>query len=1434
MLTMVYTGCTPPTAGTDQAVEGDLSGSIAFFSNIRLSGEQNFTVVYSTSPSATTVSAFYVPVASTAIDAAETGAEVVFASSIPVGANQTTSISTAGIAVGLYRIGLNIVDGGSSIRILSQGTFELTELPTPEFSEPDRDLQILAGAPVDIRVNVGDNENAVQWRLFFVEASSSIDGLAANQIGSEIATGSASQIITIWNTTGLATGAYRIGISVTDSGQSIAGAVSSGTTIPDPTFSAFSVTIVDEIPMRSPPTVVVTQPATNIEMLASDTTLIQFEVTRFEGETQFEKVTPFFDVDDIPTNGNETPIGQPFEPFPLDTTNVVFAGNLIALGQTVFIGVTAEDGVGDPVTTYATGTIKRLDPDAARLTVTQPTNALSQKPGTSIGVAWQVDNLPTTANAEADVFVRRIGADGNPVNATLLDADKINVNPFPLAQTTTTFLATESGKFRVTVRLTFTDGSSDDLVADATVDIQISTLPTVFWLGALAGANPQIKGAIFEGVQFEDNAGSAFEGGEDFDGGGLDETFIVSRYAKPLFQNPSGVGPGEAYMLRGNSIRYAGRHNLNSVANTGVPGFVFTGITPDQGLAPTDTDGMASIFISGDADADGIGEVIFGFPRSFSERQRVLGGPEMVSSNGKLENICPMGTNYPQFTRGGIVIVSSRNTELQSRVNDESNRRCGLDSVGQLFESRFTGVLITPEGVLANVVSPEPGQGTLCQGTSWMEDRLSFVDTEGNCPPEGPPNFIGCSNFLGGDGEQETLVEPTFGFDPRLADHYLCNFPIPCFLGDPHGSLQEDCPGVDVLDSGCNLSQTNAFGLVQFDINLCSQTVDIMEATPPGGDPLAEQTCEAGKDLVRPQLAPLGRAWVEPTVRFMSSGFYRERISGTGDAGDADSTNWNDVSRSNSVFTGGAGRIDSLIGCRFIGETVNEGYGTSITQSDDNLFVTAPFRQTVIRTDPVRTRGGIAYSIEDYQPIGNLPRFWQLPEDLGFDASVYGGLGTPAQPHQYLANGRSHMGVQLGAVAIAHADVTNNLDILGDTEEQISNVLGIPDFNQDGRVDVLIGAPLGDVDDDGTADGAAYVIYRRAETLEGDFDLADLKRNVGDPERLSGVLIREALGSEQRFGESIAGDFDFNRDGAKDIVIGNPDGNGGTGEVVIVFGNVDLISPEDGIPVETEGGNVGLLDRGEGARITGIEVGSEFGFNIRNIGDIDGDGFNDLAIAAPNATPMFDANPNDAVDTLDTPGIDANLDGVRDNVTGPTGIPDFEADGITAIIDANDELNHAGLVYIILSSTNTDNFAAAPGGVEDISITQLGTDNLNGLIIVGHRGDRFAANGDLLHEGDFLGGGDAGEDGPVMVNGVEINYGGNASKAPAQFMGAGGVMLERERGRSSGLGRLGDIDGDGFGDFALGSQLADPRVNSFTGQGTKNGGEAYIIYGFTP
>ncbi|MEE9295872.1 MAG: hypothetical protein V3W34_13045 [Phycisphaerae bacterium] len=903
-----------------------------------------------------------------------------------------------------------------------------------------------------------------------------------------------------------------------------------------------------------------------------------------------------------------------------------------------------------------------------------------------------------------------------------------------------------------------------------------STLPQILWVGSIdppLGAPQQnLPGMILEGVNFEDNAGSAFAAGEDFTGDGIDDFFVLARYAKPRFENPQGIGVGEAYLIAGSQNRRLGRFNLNSTGLLQLPGVVFTGIEPPF-FTPT-TEGLTDLLIIPDVDGDNVAELAFGVPNITS------------ASRGALELA-------GQFQRGGIVIVSSQTSTLSATTSDA---RISLHDVGQ----RFVVEAVIPEPEIGPLCRDAAGQAYLVDSGGWFVDMQSYEDGELDDGP--PPVAVSCGGCVGSrpdptpDGLPDTWVQPSFGFVPALAPPFNINR---CQLvGDcPSNEVQPGDPQPDPDPTGCPIMLTIGPSSLSC---TCSALCQVPCSQPPATGPCCSNV-------------PFS----------IGSGFYPDNIA---------------IGVPNAPFS------PLGLGARILGKNLGDRFGTSITISGSDLIVSAPLRSGSSGETPALLPPGTVVPNSGVAYIFNNDAYW---------------LGVPPKPHQYMIDTASHFGApppnapRRGGIGA--------LTIVGQANQNIENLLGIDDFNRDSRVDIAVGAPNAN-----SQDGLVYIAFRRAAPLEGDYVLNNLTLAPSDPQRLVGVLIRGETNSQ--FGASLTstldfdhdgklgfegdqeldpgddGIIDFNGDGISDLVVGAPGADGGVGEVYVIFGGTFINTPAGGAAIQD------LIDEGNAVRISGstLDTDGAFGFNIANAGDVDGDGTNDLLVAAPNATPRFDTAPFDLVDDLYADplaqGLDLDHDGARDDVTGPRGIPDGPTGSSTF-----DKLPHAGLVYLILGSNDLSNLTDG-----EINIDQLGTTKLEGAIFVGRRGDRgdqkrcvagandgatctnnpsFCSVADaagnlgvcvLLLAGDHLGGGDAG--GNVDPNSNPSNDVDRSGGNPHKFA----------RGRSRGLAGIGDIDGDGKDDFAIGAVLADVRVDptSPDGAGDRNAGEAYIIYGFEP
>jgi hypothetical protein len=183
------------------------------------------------------------------------------------------------------------------------------------------------------------------------------------------------------------------------------------------------------------------------------------------------------------------------------------------------------------------------------------------------------------------------------------------------------------------------------------------------------------------------------------------------------------------------------------------------------------------------------------------------------------------------------------------------------------------------------------------------------------------------------------------------------------------------------------------------------------------------------------------------------------------------------------------------------------------------------------------------------------------------------------------------------------------LHIFDETTPVLSPLLGegdrfgagisIADLNGDGIDDILCGAPG---DDDGGVDyGAVYQLYR-----DSNGEVSQVVKLSTGQGNFNGFL-----NSNDDFGISTAVLGDLDQDGFVDIAVaapGDDDGNIDVGAIWIIF------LRENGTMKRQRKIN---LNNGNFFG-HGLGLGDRFGTRIANLGDLNGDGTVDLAVAAPN------------------------------------------------------------------------------------------------------------------------------------------------------------------------------------------------------------------------
>lgn len=684
-----------------------------------------------------------------------------------------------------------------------------------------------------------------------------------------------------------------------------------------------------------------------------------------------------------------------------------------------------------------------------------------------------------------------------------------------------------------------------------------SRLSGVIDLRPLGTSESTVPGAIFEGVNPRDNAGSFVAATSDIDGDGFNEFMIMSQFGKPRYQlSPQRTGVGEGYFIYGRADRFSGKINLNSTG-TLFRGNFYAG--PDEAPNPIrPSRGITSFTILSDWDGDGSPEFAFGCPFTDSLPAAVL------DASG--------------YFRTGAVVIASSST-LRPDLGYPGRQLFNLSDIGTLEHGPSNTDAPCPEGFYAPT-APGGGAGiTLFHrhagdivGTGGIAAarlgcRLATVDFDDQCGERigaydfdsiiiSVPNRNPATNMIRTTNPSLNLagagVVSIFYMDAATNNYLWENVDIP--------PATDTYPGLGGNASVNAIPHGGPYHYV-LDDALWSPgfTVDPDDSESPCVE-IASLSCPASNRTVR-----------------LGGSFAGARL---GNALGIDDINTD-------------GLADILVGSPLS----QEGRGSC-------FIVFGRIRELLLDNDQVGSiafEGGAELQIEELtKPVNGSD-----PNDL----RVFDGLRILGEPGERLGESQASAGDFNGdgiADVLIGSALTNNRrggvailfgkrDLINLTERDIpyaeiptrglgliiegeadgdlagSRVASAGDIDGDGLGDILIAAPNRsvrvDLDRDGTLDidrtncGVVYLVYG-SSTLSGTLSLSDIATEalpgavfVG---RNSGDFLGAGIGEQGDVGQSIAGVGDVDGDGQSDLLFGSLSASPGdrvrAGEAYLVYG----------------------------------------------------------------------------------------------------------------------------------------------------------------------------------------------------------------------------------------------------------------------------------------
>ena len=369
-------------------------------------------------------------------------------------------------------------------------------------------------------------------------------------------------------------------------------------------------------------------------------------------------------------------------------------------------------------------------------------------------------------------------------------------------------------------------------------------------------------------------------------------------------------------------------------------------------------------------------------------------------------------------------------------------------------------------------------------------------------------------------------------------------------------------------------------------------------------------------------------------------------------------------------------------------------------------------------------------------------------------------IGAPSASPNGISSGASYVvfGTSAGLntpFELSSLDGSNGFVLNGINESDRSgaSVSSAGDINGDGIDDIIIGADNAN---------ESYVVFGSDSSFDASLELSSLDGSNG--------FVLNGIDEFDFSGRSVSGAGDVNGDGIDDLIIGayGADPNGSSsGESYVVFGSDTAFDASF---------ELSRLDGSNGFVLNGIDVFDSSGDSVSSVGDVNGDGFDDIIIGAPGADP-------------------------NSSLSGES----YVVFGSDTAFDASFELSSLdGSNGFVLNGIDSGDFSG-------YSVSGAGDVNGDGFddLIVGAPGQRFST--------------------PIfgksyVVFGTDASL--SATLDASSLDGSNGFVINAiDSGDRFGstVSSAGDINSDGFDDIIIGARRAAPNGDV--------SGESYIVFG---